>query len=533
MGRTLEEKKERRAARRIASTAVCLITLAFGITIAIVLWAKWINFDPYLFDFARAARVYEKLLHGIPFEYSMHYYTLFYMGVYLALMPLYTLFPSVLIIFAVHLISFAIAIPLLYRIAKQVLPGLLLPISVVIAYVLNPSIYFMAIAFLRQEALWMVLFLFTIYFEGKRAYRAALWTAVGACIVRMDSAPAIFLLGLLFVFQKKKMFGIELMKRSVLVMLLMMMGMVIFRFVTGIPPDFQQFHMTTILSSEDASIWAFIGNAVRTAQNLDSYLHFTIVLQFLLLPLLAPLYLLPGLFSAIYILISSESFQSIELVSSLLRPDNPLVPCLHVHDSYMLPILFVAMIHGIRRLHDWVVDLTDLEDRSISLFRNCLAGVLMISFLLLHWFFATPELGPSPLTPSFNRDYYLPTTHSRLAWNVLSRVPKDQPGLMQISFSERAPKHPYLTEIYPETQLRPHIQYILVDLYAFSPNMSKTDLLVKIRKILMRKDFRVDYFEDGILLLLRGDADVRNEKVLAFIQGNWEKLSRNLKRPSQ
>lgn len=141
---------------------VCCITIGFGITLSVLLWAKWRNFDPYMHDFAEAARIYEKLLRGVPYDHRMHYYLYIYMGICPALLPFYTILRNIALIFSVHILSFTLAIPLLYLIARQMLPGVLLPLAVVTCYVLNPTVDLTAIGFLRLEACWMPLFL-TLY----------------------------------------------------------------------------------------------------------------------------------------------------------------------------------------------------------------------------------------------------------------------------------------------------------------------------------------------------------------------------------
>jgi len=198
-----------------------------------------------------------------------------------------------------------------------------------------------------------------------------------------------------------------------------------------------------------------------------------------------------------------------------------MLPSLHLHDIYLLPILFVALIHGIRKVHDWVIDRGRLTYPSQVRFRTLFAVFLMILFFCVHWRFATPELGPIPLTPHFNSTYYRSTNHSRLAWKALSRTPKDRIGLMQFSFAQRAPKHPRLKEVYPHSEVDPVTQYALFDLFAKSPNMPKAELLEKVRSIARRDDFRIDFFEDGVLLFVRGRADERNEQVLRFLENRF------------
>ncbi len=516
---------------RLAALAVALITLAYGCTVGFVLWAKWASFDPYLMDFARGTRVYEMLLQRIPFDYSMHYYLFFYMGVYPLFLPIYAVFRSVLVVFAIHLFSFTLAIPLLYRIARVFLPGVLLPLAVVIGYVLNPSLQITAVSFLRMEAAWIVLFLLTVYLESRRAYRPAFYTAMTACVIRIDAAPAIFLLGFLYFLRRRRRLGTKIMKGSVLIMATMVGFMLIFRLVSGIPPDTDQLHLTELHAGSDGSLQVLLEGTIHTLLNPSSYRYLVVFLQTLLLPLLAPLHLLPVLPSLGYIVLSAESFLAIPLVSSLLKPDTFLVPYLHIHDTYVFPILFVAMIHGLRRLHDWGQEATHGRVLLNRLFRAALPVMLVLSFLVVYALAARSARGPTLLLPTLITMDQRPGPHARLAWEILSEIPREHSGLMQMSFAERAPSHGRLTEVYPCSQVKDETQYALFDLRAFSPNLSGEELLEIVLDIAGREDFRVERFEDGILLLRRGRADPKNGALIAWIETNRHCLLEALNRP--
>lgn len=514
-------------AERLSLVFVILITIAFGLTASVLLWAKWRNFDPFLFDFARGTRVFERLLEGVPHEYSMHYYLMFYMGVYPAILPLYALFRSIAVIFAVHVASFSLAIPLLYAIARQMLPGCVLPLVVVLAYALNPTIDVTAISFMRLESPWIVCFLLTIYLVGRHAYGAALLTATLACIVRIDAAPALFLLGVSYFMRRRKPLGLSLMRRAALVVASMIIGMVVFRFSTGIPFHFEQFHLTAMFPEGKGSVFGLLSGLISILTDPGSYVYFRVLCQFLLIPLFAPTYLLPLLFSAAYIVLSTKSFLSLPIVSAQLKPDSFLVPFLHVHDVYVFPILFVGMIAALSRLCRWVLENDWVSREKHAYFRAGVAALLGGAFLAMHWFFTPQTLGPVPLTSCFNADYYRPTPHSRLAWEVLDEVPKDVPGLLQGSFADRAYRLVHAREVHPNTQFEADTEYALFDMFAFSAHMPKEDLLRKIEDLVGRGDVGVARFEDGILLVERKKGTSDNQRVIEYIQHNRAWLSRN------
>ena len=516
----------------LAAVLVALITLAFGAFGAIILYAKWQNFDSHLLDFAKAALYDERLIQGVPFSYKIVYYSFFYSAFNSLLLPFYMIFRSVSLFFVVHLVCFTLAIPLLYRIARQNLVGVTLPLAVVVGYALNPSINMLVIGIMRLEALWLICFLLTIYFVNAKRPNAALTAASIGCILRMDGIPAFFLLGLTFILTKRSAVGRRIMTNSIVVFVILSVLIVVFRLISGISPSLNQLHLNNILgSAEGSSIFNNLKGAASSLLNLKSYAHLAIALQLLLLPLFAPAYLLPAAFSVLYVVVSSESFYAIPEVRSLAMPNTFMVPSIHSHDTFILPIFFVAMIYGVRTLYSWLSRLCTTREKFLATIRGFFGGALILSFFFVHWFYATPYMGPIPLTPHFNWDYYRQTPHSRLAWRMLDRLPKDVPGFIQFSFAERNDKYLLAVEVYPTTEITPQTQYALFDLYAFSANMPKEKLLEKIRDALTRKDFYADHFEDGIILLKRGEPNEKNKKILDYIDENWDWLSKNLDNP--
>jgi len=529
-----ETTPRRDRAATLGSIVVLSITLGFGLTLSALLWAKWRNFDPYMHDFAEAARIYEKLLRGVPYAHRMHYYLFFYMGICPAFLPFYAAIRNIAVIFSVHILSFTLTIPLLYLIARQMLPGVLLPLALVTCYVLNPTVDLTAIGFLRLEACWMPLFLLALYLVNKGSYRAAVWSATAASFVRLDAAPAILLLGIFLALQKKRVVGISVIKGSLVAIATMAMGAALFRLASGIPLDFEQLHIDKAMIPERGlSLTTLLSGAARTLLEPASYIHFRIILQFLLLPLLAPLYLVPALFSAFYIIFSTKSFLSNPIVLSLLAPHSFLVPFLHTHDSYLVPILFVAMIAAMRKICSWTRSLFVLSEHQYGFFKAAFATILMAYSGFVHWTSTPPALGPVPLTPAFNLAYYRSTPHARLAWETLASLPQNRPGLLQGSFADRAYKLVHIQKLYKPIPFPHEAEYALFDLFAFSAEMPKPDLLAMIEDFLRRGDVCVERFEDGILLLRRGTPLPENQRVVKYISDNREWLSRNRASPYQ
>ncbi|NLH48940.1 MAG: DUF2079 domain-containing protein [Myxococcales bacterium] len=498
------------------AVAVGLLSLVFFIVGAVLLWAKWRNQADGLLDFAKMARNYEMLLQGFPYQYRALYYGYFYAGFLVLILPLYALCRSVTTIFAVHLLAFTAAVPLLYLLARRRLPGVALPLAIAAMYVLSPTVDLLTIGVLRFEAMWSLVYLLTVYCLWTGRWRAALWLTTLGCFLRLDGMPAFFILGLLWR-RENRVIGRSMIRRSIFVAVLMIAAMVVFRLVSGIAPELGQSHL-----GDDG-----LSGLLKSLGSAAGYRHGLLLLQLLLLPLLAPRWLWPAAASALYILASAGTFYKLPLVHTLLVTDSWYTPALHTHDTILLPVLFVAAIEGLRNGLAW------LERRRGARRWDApaLAGILAVLALAGHWFGTPTNLGPVPLTPAFNLDYYRQTPHSRAAWQALALAPRDRPGLMQFNFAERAWDYPLIEEIYPNTVVWDKYEYALIDLYAYSVNMEKDELLMKVDELLARGDFQVERFADGIVFFRRGQPDAKNEELRAFLAADRERLRQNLPSP--
>lgn len=298
--------------------------------------------------------------------------------------------------------------------------------------------------------------------------------------------------------------------------------------------DLRQLHIDdAMIPDRGLSLSTLLSGAAGTLLDPTSYIHFRIVLQFLLLPLLAPLYLLPTLFSALYIILSTKSFLSNPIVLSLLAPHSFLVPFLHTHDAYLVPMLFVAMVAALRRIWLWTRSLLVLSGPQYGFFKAALGAFLIAYAGFIHWTSTPPALGPVPLTPAFNLAYYRTTPHARLAWETLASLPQSRPGLLQGSFADRAYKLVHIKKIYKPVPFAYDTEYALFDVFAFSAEMPKSALLGMIEDFLGRDDVCVERFEDGIILLRRGTPVPANKEVFKFISDNRELLLHNRASPYQ
>ncbi|HPQ68337.1 MAG TPA: DUF2079 domain-containing protein [bacterium] len=516
------QNSEKRATRLIGAILVGLITIAFGVVAAVLLRAKWNNYDPFLLDFAKTARFYEALLQRVPYEYPPALYAYFYSAFHILMVPIYALTRSIFVIFVTHLLGFTLAIPVLYLIARRHLPGIALPLAMVVGYTLNPTLDIMTIALLRIESLWVLCFLLAVYCFDSGRQRLGLIVAVIGCLLRIDGIPIFILWGALLWSRDQKALGKALMKRSILVLGLLLTGILIFRLVSGVSPNADVAHMADFDRQAGGAFSQYSRRMIAVFTQPQSYANLTMVFQFLLLPLLAPLTLVPLTINVLYIVISSQSFAAMPLVQAVLSPGNFLVPFLHPNDTFLLAVFFVASVYGLKRLTTWIK-----TDRM----RGVLAAVLIGGFFAIHWFFATPELGPVPLTRSFNYDYYRMTSHARSAHESLAALPMHEAGLIQSSFAERNWQRPRAREIYPTTLPDAATQYILMDLFAYSTTMSKPQLLAYARTMLTNGEFRVESFADGILYLRRGTPGLENAAVLEAIAAHENQWANNFTNP--
>ncbi len=507
--------------RLIGALVTGLLTVGFVVTSALLLRAKWNNFDPFLLDFAKTARLYEALLQRVPYEYPPAFYAIFY-SAHLFIVPFYALTRTIHVIFATHLLGFTLAIPMLYLVARRHLPGVALPLAMVVGYVLNPTLDIMTIALFRIESLWVLCFFAAVYCFDSGRQRLGLLIAVIGCLLRIDGIPIYLLWGVLLWSHDQKALGKVLMKNSMIVMALLLTGLFLFRLVSDITPNAEVAHMSEFARQTGGTFSQYLHQTISVFLQPRSYANLTLIFQFLLLPLLAPLTLVPLTVNLLYIVVSSQSFTAMPLVQTVLSPGNFLVPFIHPNNTFLLAVFFVASIYGLKRLTTWIKD---------ARLRQGLAVLLIGGFLTIHWFFATPELGPVPLTPTFNRNYYRMTPHARLAHRMLAELPSDEEGLLQSSFAERNCTLPRAREIYPTTLPGAATQYILMDLFAYSTTMSKPQLLTYARTMLSNGEFRVESFTDGILYFRRGTPGLENAVVLDAIAAQENLWANNFANP--
>lgn len=514
--------RETRATRFIGAILVGLITLAFSVTVALLLHAKWNNFDPFFLDFAKTCRFYESLLQNIPYEYPPALYAYIYSGFNILVLFFYALVRSVYLLFATHLLGFSLAIPVLYLIARRHLPGIALPLAIIVGYVLNPTLDIMALGLLRLESLWVLCFFISVYCFDSGRQRAGLLVATVGCLLRIDGVPIFFLWGVLLWLRDEKTLGKLLMKRAALVIGLLLMAVLLFRMVAGVALNVDLVHMAEFDQQAGGVFTQYSHRMLTVFSQPQSYANLALIFQFLLLPLLAPLTLLPVTINVLYIVVSSQSFAAIPLVQAVLSPGNLLVPFIHPNNTFLLAVFFVATVYGLKRLATRLTGVTA---------RGTVAAVLIVGFFAVHWFFATPELGPVPLTPAFNLNYYRMTPHARLARQMFAELPADEPGLLQSSFAERNCRLMRAHEIYPATKPDAFTKYALMDLYAYSTTMPKSQLLAFARTMLTNGDFRVERFVDGILYLRRGTPGLENAAVLDAIAAHEPQWSINRANP--
>lgn len=494
-----------------------MMAAAFFVVTLVLCRAKWINQDPYLLDFAKNTRFHETVLQGIPLENRTFYYAFVYSGFQTLLLPISALFRSVAVIMVAHAAGFAACIVLLHQWARLQLGGRWLPAMFAAGFALDPAVDMIALSFQRPE-MWCgaALVYAMIQLEERRLPRA-LAATVFAGLMRIDALPAFLMLGAVMWISGRKSEGRAVALRAIAMSGLLVLAAIGMRLALGPGGHSEQLHLDHFFQAEGGVAIAF----AETVWRAESYTHLLLLAHVFFLPFLAPLWLLPALPSFAYTVLSHQGLWSMEIVRNLLSPGDVLTPYLHTHASVLLPALFAAAVMGFRPVLNWTRRRFAVENDRLP------AAVLGAAFLGLHVFFTPPTLGPVPLTPSFNRDYYRDTPHARAVRAVLAGLPPDRYGLLGWSLSERAAYLPRTRELYRKDNLDASVEYVAFDLWGFSANIPRSEYMDTVEWIVRRNDFRVTRFVDGIVVLERGITSELNTDVLAFIETHRSRLAVN------
>ncbi|MCC6160382.1 MAG: DUF2079 domain-containing protein [Deltaproteobacteria bacterium] len=510
---------------RVVDILVGALTLAFAATALWICRAKWINFDPYFLDFAKTARYYEHFIQGVPIENKFFNYGLLYSGYHLIVGPVYAALRSPVVIVLFHVAGFAVCIPLIYAIGKRHL-GSASPAAVfALGFALNPVVDMMVIGFQRVEIWCGAALLATIWAFDRKNPQWALAAATVGGICRIDAIPAFVMLGVIYWVTKRHDDARRLIARSMLTFGVLIAALGIMRIVLGGGADADQLHL--FVAQSDGPV---LNRIARTVFEPDSYDHLRLLAHVAFLALFAPLWLLPALPSFGYMILTTQNLAAMEIVRTLLSPDNILVRQMHTHFVIVLPVVFVAAIMGVKRLTKFRVT----EDGRVSGRRPRIESLALSAFFVaIHAAFSSGSMGAMPLTPGFRFSAYTDTPHAAVLRDVLSTLPRERFGVLQFSISERAPHLPLSREFYKVEDVDARVQYAVFDLFALSANIPKADLVRGIETTLHRDDFRVVRFEDGVVLCERGGRDGHSDAVLAFIDANREAILSGGRRGAQ
>lgn len=500
-------------ADRVVDIFVVVLTLAFAVTALWICRAKWINHDPYFLDFAKTARYYEHFIQGVPIENKFFYYGLLYSGYHLIVGPIYAAIRSPAVIVAFHVVGFSVCIPLIYAVGKRHL-GRAVPAAVfALGFALNPAVDSMVIGFQRVEIWSGAALLATIWAFDRKKPPWALAAATIGGICRIDAIPAFVMLGVVYWISKRRDDARRLIVRSLVTLGVLVAAIGIMRVVLGGGASADQLHMFGAAESGPIA-----DRVARIVLHPGSYEHLRLLAHVAFLALLAPLWLLPALPSFGYMILTTSNLASMEIVRNLLSPDNILVRHMHTHFVIVLPVLFVAAIMGVKRLTR--VGQNGEDGRVVIRRSRVVSAFLFAFFVAIHVAFAGGPMGAVPLTPGFRFGAYADTPHAAVLRDVISTLPRDRFGVLGFSISERAAHLPLTREFYKLEDVDARAQYVVFDLFAFSANIPKSELVQGIEAILRRDDFCVTRFEDAVIVLERAPRTARSDEVLAFIEMN-------------
>ena len=393
---------------------------------------------------------------------------------YMALLaPLFLIWPDVRMLYLAQIMGLAAAGLFLYKIVQSKHPAI--AFWFLLAYYLNPTLHEIALFELRRVTLavpFLALALYALHVKKRWLMVVGLLFAL---LCKENIGLIVFMVGFyLLVFERECKWGVPLMGVGGVWVLAMMLWVI---------PAFAPRGSTAsvYLQLDYFSLWgdsfsSILGNMLSSPlaivqrafdQKALQALWRVFLPMGLVLPLLAPSWLLIGLPSIFYMLVSS-------------------FPNMHrLADWYMasvLPVLFAAVGVGLTRLSDrWARRLT------AALLVATLLGYRLFSF--------------APLGGRFDRSYYQVTEHHRLAAEVVAAVPADarvaaqDPYIFHLAHRE----HIYL---YPWIAIgKENVDYFVFDRQMPAYPFAVMEMNYEIDNMVANPDYVVEIEADGIYLL--------------------------------
>jgi len=419
----------------------------------------------------------------------------------------------------------SLSLVVFYLLAQRVLRDTLWSLLMTGALAFFPLLNVVSLIGLRESPLFMLLFFLEIYFlVGGRKDRFLLFVVL-ANLSRMNAILVNVLLGVALSLRGQARIGV----RTAAVSLLMAAGMVgaiwAMGFTTGEGFSTQMIHLDVYGSSLPEALARIVmhpGVLLRNVWIPENRMLLAGFLPLLPLPVFAPLWLLPCLGDVVYTLLTAASYRESVWMTNL-RAVMGGKALYHNNLSYVIPVVFVAALFGLRRVLTWC-----RGRRTLAL---ALALLFVSANALFHYECSPVFGGPIPFSREFNWHYYTKSGHAERvdeAWRLV-------PDGSRIWLKENLMGHevPRMNRIDPLQfqKAGQSCDYVLADLFSFSYVFDRAEYLRLIRDLLERGDLELIFFEDGVLLFQRGQKSERNRAVLDFLDDHRADLARNLFNP--
>ncbi|MDP8254880.1 MAG: hypothetical protein P9M14_03955 [Candidatus Alcyoniella australis] len=489
----------------------CLIAAAHAIVYFALLAAKWTTFDPALLDAASLAWMMGDMLDvsGISGYWWRGVVWMIQPLTFLWIVPL-AIFNHPLPLLAHGPLWTALGGLFCFALGRRLSGSGLVGLACELLVLLNPYTALLCLAGVVPGAEGMALVPAMLLYRYSGRMRAFTVAAVLLAMCRIDFIPALLLWGVWMRWRERsRPFG----RRAML--------------VGGVALAATLAFSALLLSPNAGMAWGdlHLGTGATfdplfDVFSADNLRHLPLLLGLLFLPLIAPGLLVPTLVSLAMVLLTTSGALADRPRRELCFDPDSVVSLWITHYRVLLPFFSAAAVVGAIRLHKRMA--ARLGPRAAPL----LAGSIIVLALAVHVMFTPAIFGPAPLTPQFNREAYAQTPRARLGWEFLAQVPEDDPALMSDTFYFRAWRHGKRQLLFSGQDELAFQNWALIDLYAPAIYLSRAELVQRTLLMLDPRYYGVVRFEDGYLLLRRGEERTRNAEVRRWIEDNRQRLLR-------
>jgi Predicted membrane protein (DUF2079) len=431
----------------IGALALSLAFFGFNLWLQV---AKWQSFHYASFDYANVVSILEESWH-LRFQYldPTHVYGAALSQVYLIYLAAFRLVPSPYTLMVLVAAFFSTTIFATYIAARTVFDRPLWPLILAWVVAVNPFFIVASLAGFRQNMPILAAMPFAFWAYQRKRPRLFVAAILVAAASQANIIPGLILLGAGLLRWGDRRFAKLLLLAAgawLLVNVAIVLGVV---FGLGIPPPAKLTH----LNSFGEGIGGFLGTLTRDPGAIwtdlvvgDNLTLLLLPLSFLLVPLLAPLWLVAAAPEFIYMALSTHGLTALdERTRWAVDLPHPWFSFFNTGMVLALPFLILGLINGSVRLRDaW------LRRRPPSRRAEAAAAalVLVASFVFLRYLTPT-AYGPFPLVRGADFSEVAVTEHDRVVSHTIRQMPPNLSYMMQYGFyfySTRTPRRLLLNE---------------------------------------------------------------------------------------